>query len=309
LVIELVPGTTDTSAAARIRTAVVRWIPITAEVLEHRRATMPGFSDWLALLDGEAVGVGGCMLLPGQEQSVAAFAVNCVLPSARGQGVGTAIYRQVSAYAGSLGKSELEFFGFEDDPDGIAFAERHGFEVAGRIRGLRLPLDGLPRPSVDPPEGVTITTLAEQPELARGVWEVACEAMPDIPYDGDTPWHPGSFEQFVAIELSGPKYIPEATFVAAHDGKVIGYGQLCWNDRVSRIGDHAMLAVRRAWRGRGVASTLKAAQIAWALDNGLSELHTGNEERNAAARAVNAKFPYTALPDGLVYRGPLAADT
>ena len=270
---------------------------------------MPGFSDWLALLDGEAVGVGGCTLLPGQEQSVAAFAVNCVLPSARGQGVGTAIYRQVSAYARSLGKSELEFFGFEDDPDGVAFAERRGFEVVGRIRGLCLPLDGCPRPSVDPPEGVTITTLAEQPELARGVWEVACEAMPDIPYDGDAPWDPGSFEQFVVIDLSGPKYIPEATFVAVCDGKVIGYGQLCWSDRVSGIGDHAMLAVRRAWRGRGVASTLKAAQIAWALDNGLSELRTGNEERNAAARAVNAKFPYTPLPDGLIYRGPLAAET
>jgi GNAT superfamily N-acetyltransferase len=287
----------------------VRWIPITPEALAHYRVTMPGFSDWLALLDGEAVGVGGCMLLPGQEQSVAAFAVNCVLPSARGQGVGTAIYRQVSAYAGSLGKSELEFFGFEDDPDGVAFAERYGFEVAGRIRGLRLPLDGCPRPSVDPPEGVTITTLAEQPELARGVWEVACEAMPDIPYDGDAPWDPGSFEQFVAIDLSGPKYIPEATFVAVYDGKVIGYGQLCWSDRVSGIGDHAMLAIRRAWRGRGVASSLKAAQIAWALDNGLSELRTGNEERNAAARAVNAKFPYTPTPDGLIYRGPLAADT
>ena len=307
--IELVPGTTDTSAAARIRTAVVRWIPITPEVIAHRRATMPGFSDWLALLDGEAVGVGGCTLLPGQEQSVAAFAVNCVLPSARGQGVGTAIYRQVSACAGSLGKSELEFFGFEDDPDGVAFAERRGFEVVERIRGLGLPLDGCPRPSVDPPEGVTITTLAEQPELARGVWEVACEAMPDIPHGGDAPWDPGSFDQFVMIDLSGPKYIPEATFVAACDGEVVGYGQLCWSDRVSGIGDHVMLAVRRAWRGRGVASTLKAAQIAWALDNGLSELRTGNEERNAAARAVNAKFPYTPLPDGLVYRGPLAPDT
>ena len=78
------------------------------------------------------------MLLPGQEQSVAAFAVNCVLPSARGQGVGTAIYRRVSAYAGSLGKSELEFFGFEDDPDGVVFAERRGSEVVGRIRGLCL---------------------------------------------------------------------------------------------------------------------------------------------------------------------------
>jgi hypothetical protein len=42
------------------------------------------------------------------------------------------------------------------------------------------------------------------------------------------------------------------------------------------------------------------------LDNGLRELRTGNEERNAAARAVNANFPYMPLPDGLLYRGPLA---
>jgi GNAT superfamily N-acetyltransferase len=67
-----------------------------------------------------------------------------------------------------------------------------------------------------------------------------------------------------------------------------------------------MLAVRRAWRGRGIASALKAAQIVWALDNGLTELRTGNEERNTPARAVNAKFPYTPLPDQVLYRGPLA---
>ena len=299
----------DTAAAARIRTVVLRWIPTTPEALAHRRSTMPRFRDWLALLDGEPVGAGTCTLIPGQEEGAAAFALNCVLPNARRRGVGTAIYHQASAYARSLRKSQLELFGFADDPGGVAFAERYGFTVVSRARGLRLPLDGCPRPSVDPPAGITITTLAERPELARGVWEVACEAMPDIPYDGDTPMHPGSFEQFLALDLAGPKYIPEATFAAVHDGAVIGYGQLCWSDRSAGLGEHAMLAVHPAWRGRGIASTLKAAQIAWALDNGLSELRTGNEERNAAARAVNAKFPYTPLPDGLLYRGPLAATT
>ena len=58
--------------------------------------------------------------------------------------------------------------------------------------------------------------------------------------------------------------------------------------------------------GQGIASALKAAQIAWALDNGLNELRTGNEERKTSARAVNAKFPYMPLPDQLLYRGPLA---
>ena len=59
---------------------------------------------------------------------------------------------------------------------------------------------------------------------------------------------------------------------------------------------------------RDRARALKASQIAWALDNGLSELRTGNDERNASARAVNANFAYTPLPDALVYRGPLSID-
>ena len=85
--------------------------------------------------------------------------------------MGTVIYRQVSEHARLLGKSEIETFGFEDDPGGVAFAERRGFLVVGRSRGLRLILDGCPRPTIDLPEGVAITTLAEQPDLVRGVWE------------------------------------------------------------------------------------------------------------------------------------------
>ena len=304
--IELVDGATDTEAAARIRKTVWRWTFVDSQALEHFRATLPKFRDWLALLDGEAVGVGACGLLYTGEESTAAFALNCVLREARGQGVGTAIYRQVSEHARSLGKSELETFSFEDDPGGVAFAEHRGFVVMGRYRALRLVLEGCPRPSIDLPHSVTITTLAERPELARGVWETTSEAMADMPYDGDAPLSPGSYEEFEARDLSGPKYIPEATFVAMQDDEVIGYGRLAWMDRGEGIGDHAMLAVRRSWRGKGIAKALKGAQIAWALDNGLSELRTANEDRNASARAVNAKFPYVPLPDQLVYRGPLA---
>ena len=307
--IELFAGSSDTGAMAQIRNAVMRWILIEPQTIEHFRGTMPGYRDWLAVLDGDAIGVAVCARIAGMEESAAAFAVNCVLPEAREQGVGTAIYRQVSAHARSLGKSELELFGFADDLGGARFAERHGFVVANRFRGLRLVLDGCPRPPLDLPENVAITNLAERPELARGVWELLCEAMPDMPYDGDVPMSPGSFEEFAARRLAGQRYIPEATLTAVSEGEVVGLGQLGWMDHASGIAEHDMLAVRRSWRGRGLGKSLKAAQIIWALDNGLSELRTGNEERNAPARAVNANFPYTPLPDGLLYRGPLAAPT
>jgi GNAT superfamily N-acetyltransferase len=303
-VIELVAGTVDTAAAARIRTKVWRWIVSEPEAIEHARATTPMLHDWLALLDGEPVGAGTCSPNPGMEEDIAAFAVVCVLPQARGRGVGTAIYRQVSAHARRLGKSELMTWGYEDDAGGVAFADRHGFVVVKRNRGLRLVLDGCPRPTVDLPEDIAITTLADSPELIRGVWETAREAMPDIPYY-TVPMSAGSLDEFAARSFAGPRYIPEATFVAVRHGEVLGYAQLTWMSRAAGVADHAMLAVRRASRGRGIAKALKARQIMWALDNGLSELRTGNDERNASARAVNATFAYTPLPDQLGYRGPL----
>jgi mycothiol synthase len=305
-VIELVAGTVDTSAVARIRTTVWRWIVSEPEAIEHSRATTPMFRDWLALLDGEPVGVGSCSLNPGMEEDAAAFAVACVVPQARGKGVGTAIYRQVSAHARGLGKSQLMTWGYEDDAGGVSFAERHGFIVVNRKPALRLVLDGCPRPTAELPEDIAITSLADSPELARGVWETASEAMPDIPYYA-VPMSAGSFEEFAARSFAGPRYIPEATFVAVRDGEVIGYAQLAWMSRAAGLADHAMLAVRRGWRGRGIAKALKARQITWALDNGLNELRTGNDESNASARAVNANFPYTALPDQVGYRGPLLA--
>lgn len=180
--------------------------------------------------------------------------------------------------------------------------------ITSRTRALRLVLDGCSRPTIELPEEIEMTTLAERPELAQGVWEAARETMADIPHDGDVPVSPGSFDEFSRRALAGPKYIAEATFVAVQRDEVIGYGQLAWMNRAAGFGDHAMLGVRPAWRGRGIAKALKAAQIAWALDNGLTELRAGNDEQNASARAVNANFPYTPLPDQIVYRGPLFAD-
>jgi GNAT superfamily N-acetyltransferase len=70
---------------------------------------------------------------------------------------------------------------------------------------------------------------------------------------------------------------------------------------------HDMTAVRAAWRGRGVATALKRATIGWAIEHGLTALDTGNDEDNAAMRAVNARLGYEPLPDELTYRGPLVA--
>jgi RimJ/RimL family protein N-acetyltransferase len=57
-----------------------------------------------------------------------------------------------------------------------------------------------------------------------------------------------------------------------------------------------MTAVRRAWRGRGIASALKRAQIAWAKEHGFQRLTTTNEVRNAPMRRINEAFGYLPAP-------------
>lgn len=308
MTIELVDARTDNTSAARIMSSVLRWLTVEPKTMDQMRTAVPGYSDWLGLLDGQPVGYASCGASSrmGVDETETASSVLLVLPSARHQGVGGALYRRVSSHARELGRSELEMIAFDDDPDSAGFAARHGFSIVSRAPSLRLMLENCPRPDVELPKNIMLSSLAERPDLAAGVWETAVEAFTDIPFDGESPMQPGPFEEFRARYLAGPRFIPEATFVAVADDQVVGYGQLCWMSRKDGIGDHEMLAVRGGWRGRGLGRALKAAQIAWALENGLVELRTSNEERNVSVRAVNGHFPYTRLPDKLLYHGPCA---
>ena len=88
MTIELIEGTLDTESVSRIVSEVLRWMTFDPDAIEHMRATTPTWRDWIGLLDGEPVGVGGCGIETGWKKSSAIFASLCVLPAARHRGVG-----------------------------------------------------------------------------------------------------------------------------------------------------------------------------------------------------------------------------
>jgi GNAT superfamily N-acetyltransferase len=69
---------------------------------------------------------------------------------------------------------------------------------------------------------------------------------------------------------------------------------------------HDITGVKRAWRGRGIAGALKAAEIAWAKENGYERLETQNEERNEPIRRLNQRHGYVVEPGWITVRGPLS---
>jgi GNAT superfamily N-acetyltransferase len=244
---------------------------------------------WL-LAEEAGTGVGAGRLTPGWHSppGVARADVR-VLPVARRCGIGSALLGELQGRADALGAPTLSGEVRDDDPGSLAWAERNGFREVGRSVRLALDLTAIDEPAVDPPAGIEVVTWAERPELARGIYEVACEAYPDEPGTGDAGVEP--FEGWLSQDMQGSGDRADAVFVALAGGEVAGYAKLAMSVRPGYV-LHDMTGVKRSFRGRGIASALKRAEIAWAKREGFRTLETLNHELNAPIRALNEKHGY-----------------
>ena len=289
------------------------WVAASKAALDEAD-TVEGYLDWkrqarettwlLASQDGRdvgtAIGVGGWHSPDG----VARGEVR-VVPDARGGGIGSALLRELSTWARGLGYAELMGPVKEIDGASLAWVARRGFVEVGRNSKLVLDLTAIEAPAVEAPQGTEIVTWAERPGLEHAMYAVAREAYPDVPGEEDAEIAP--FEEWLSMDMQGASDRPEATFLALADGEVVAYAKLALSLARPRVAMHDMTGVRRAWRGRGIARALKAAEIAWAKNAGYERLETQNEERNEPIRRLNERFGYVVEPGSVTVRGPLVS--
>ena len=282
-----------------------RSLEIYNEVWPQRAVTVEDVVGWkrgaiasvelLGALDGVDAGSAAASFEASRTNLVAMLVT--VLPEYRRAGVGTALVDAVRAWAIEQGAREIETRVEAADGESRGFALRRGFHEHSREDGLELTLADVEPTPVNPPTGIELVTLAERPELARGVYDVAAEALPDVP--GSEDWLPPPFDQFVAAHLRGL-----AIFVALAGDEVVGYAKLVARPD-GRTADHSITAVRRDWRSHGVATMLKRAQIAWAKANGVQRLTTSNDERNVAMQHINSLLGYRLVPGRVRLRAPV----
>jgi mycothiol synthase len=275
---------------------------VTIEAAHAYRDSAQDYVDYLVREDGVVLGSGIGAIFAYRPHRVDTLVT--VLAGMRRRGAGTALYRALSRWAAERGAHELEASVAGDDPESLCYARRRGFTETRRQVGLVLSLSGLSPLRVGPPDGIEIVTWAQRPELARGMYEVDREIHPDIPGFEDVALEP--FEDWLAHNMHRPTDSPEATFIALDGAEVVGFAKLSLT--APTAAGHAMTAVRRAWRGRGIAGALKAAEINWALDHGYTELHTSNEERNVPIQRLNARLGYQPRVERIHLVGPAAAD-
>lgn len=289
----------DKAASLAIYNAIWPLDAITMDEVRSFESRASDYADFLAL--GGSAWVGLLPWRPGFGEALVT-----VLPEYRRQGLGTAFYARISSWLTERKIREIDATVPEDDEESIAFAVKRGFREVERNGRMILDLGAIDPEPPAPPEGVEIVTWAERPDLVRGIYEVACEAYPDIPGDRDETVEP--FEDWLQHEMKGPGDRADATFLAVAGDEVVGYAKFSLTAAQPETAHHDMTGVKRAWRGRGIAGALKREQISWAKERGYKRLATQNEVRNEPIRRLNHRLGYREAPGRILLRGPVTDD-
>jgi len=227
-----------------------------------------------------------------------------VKPDRRGQGVGRALYSQVTGALQERGAAELWTATEETFTDALAFLARRGFEEKAREWESRLAV-----PAFDPApytpllqrlagEGITFTTLADLQQHASNwlqvIYDLDTLLIADIPMP--YPFTHPSLEEYAHEVVNDPGFLPEGYFLARDGDQCVGLSFLERRELRPDSLEHGFTGVRREYRGRGIATALKLKTIEYAHTHGYREIVTGNSTLNAPMLAINQKLGFVRQP-------------
>ena len=214
-----------------------------------------------------------------------------VHPTARGSGVGTALYNTLCQWAAEVRASKLVDYLRESDEASLGYAIRRGYEVERHIFESVLDLAKFEQSELfdtirrAEQSGITFTTLADEPgeENERKLYEVYRETSPDIPgYTGDYP----DFYQWRKWSIQLPGSNPAWVHIAKDGDRYVGVATLVQNEQ-TRAMYHEYTGVRSAYRGRHIALALKLLSIQSARRQDSPYLRTHNDSANKPMLRIN----------------------
>jgi mycothiol synthase len=260
--------------------AVPNDLPWEAQRMRERRERDPRRLYLLAEDDGEPVAVG---FAAPSDSADRGFVAPRVLAAARRRGIGSALLVRLADHLEQLGFESAGAHVDGNDEGSLAFGRRFGFEETDRqVEQVRTLGD---EPPAEPPPGVTFVTVAERPELLREAYPLGLAGWADM---ATTEPVTISLDDWLADEAT----FPEGSFVALADGEIVGYSGLCRIADDPTLAEDGLTVVRSDWRRRGLATTLKRAELAWAAANGIREIVTWTQRGNDGMRAANERLGY-----------------
>lgn len=142
-------------------------------------------------------------------------------------------------------------------------------------------------------DGIDLDDLAGEieadPDAGRKLFDLEMGANEDVPNVVRS--EPLTYEEYSMVILESPGLIPAGCFVAKMGGRYIGSSNLWKTNRDGYLGQ-GFTAVRREFRGRGIALALKLLVAKSAAERGTRFLRTSNDSANAPILALNRKLGF-----------------
>ena len=206
-----------------------------------------------------------------------------VLREHRRRGIGAALFEAIRRHALDLGVDEVVTM-FDENDDGVRFARERGF---GEVRGeLWSVLDtGAVTARPDP----AVEVVAARDLDPRDLHRVDDEATRDMPMHG--PYESFPYEEWLDFVWRDPFFTKDGSFGAIVNGELAAVS-LLGADRTTGRGVNMFTGTLVRYRGRGLARAVKLASTNWATGNGIQQLATTNDERNAPMLAINRRLGY-----------------
>lgn len=255
----------------------------------------------MAILDGRVVGILELNDAGGPTSATMRIVVE---PTLRGRGIGSRLFEEIREHP--VYKDRKVFSQARDnDPASMRFLQKRGFKQDAHvfeswINPQEFDLSRF-QPYIDRvlASGLRLTTLAELGDTDDNryrLWEI--ENVTDFDIPGLDPDQLTSWEDARQSWFSATWYDPANHYIALDGDKWVGASAcaelspgICWYVQHT--------CVLREYRGRGIATAVKALATNYAKDRGATVLRANNHQDNTAMLAISQKFGFQPEPGWL----------
>ncbi len=253
---------------------------------------------WLVYDDDAVIGSGYIGESPWLERTMMIVHV-MIHPEHQHRGYGRTLLEHVKATASERGAERLIGWTQETLPRAMRFLERAGFRENDREWQSTLDLgrfdvtpwqDTIDRVTASGIRIIPLEALAEEySDWKRDLYRLYVRLEGDVPTR--FPLLEMPFTDFEALIL-GRRLVADGFLVAMDGVQLVGLTEPQLVDDDPMAIAQEMTGVRSEYRGRGIATALKATAAIWAKRRGFTSIRTDNAQSNAPMLAVNERLGF-----------------
>jgi GNAT superfamily N-acetyltransferase len=224
------------------------------------------------------------------DATVGEFEVD-VAPAARNRGIGTDLYERAVSHLRTVGARTA---GCWAQGEGVEFLKRRGYEQRRSSRKSALALRDADLSELDSlaeqkeREGFSLVALRDVFDRPRDLFELDVATSQDEP--SDFPIDAIGYDDWLRTSYAHPGPSHDGSRVVVAGDRLVAWSLIGVDGHGRAMNEFT--GTRREFRGRGLARLAKLAVAAWARDNGVEVIYTGNDSANAPMLAINRRMGY-----------------